>query len=165
MDSMKSRLDALSERISGIEKGRADELEQAKETFKTAESAPDFLAAFKTLFKAACGGNKEAASFLNDNSHRMPEAWRRDWNYMTEADKDEVRLRRAYADDYGDGGEAPRGFMQMTDRQRIDTIIKFWEEQQAAERKAAREAKKAAKEREKAARGRSQARTKGGGGR
>lgn len=44
-------------------------------------------------------GDEYCASFVY-REEGGKEAWQRDWLYMSEADKDEARLRRAYSDDY-----------------------------------------------------------------
>ncbi len=52
-----------------------------------------------SIISNALLGDDYCASFVY-RKEGGKEDWQRDWEYMTEADKDEARLRRAYSDDY-----------------------------------------------------------------
>lgn len=57
--------------------------------------------AIKKLFELALAGNEEAKMILGFHAGRIngKEDWK-DWQYMTQADRDAARLRKIYSDDY-----------------------------------------------------------------
>ncbi len=55
---------------------------------------------YDLVIAAAQLGNTEAQALLINHGGGSREDWQRDWLYLTEIEKDEIRLRKAMSDDY-----------------------------------------------------------------
>lgn len=140
-DTTKKRLDALTAKIGEITEKRKKDLDQAKEILSNPVNvaAPVFLNAYKIILNAALAGDKGAQAFLHDNGKRVPDNFKKNWDWLTEAEKDEILWRRAIHDE-GEGEdewETP-SFAQMNEEEQKQSIIDFWEKQSAEEKKAQR---------------------------